>query len=1008
MNIIFIRIWNAQKECWVACSEKAKSCKKTGRISRYKIQLLTAISVISTPTAFALPSGGSVVSGTGNIQVFDNGKQISINQNSDRIIINWDSFGIRANEKVTFNQPSSNSAALNRIQGIEGSVIMGQLSSNGKVFLINPNGVLFGNGSQVNVGGLTASTQNITDTDFNNGNNRFSGNSRSTIMNQGTINSTNGSVVLLANQIRNAGIINTANGSIVLGAGNSFIVNPDGAGLINIKVDNGAIDALVQNTNKLSANGGQVYIAARDSTNLMKTVINNSGSIEANTLNFKAGKIVLDAGTKDRADVNGVLSTSAQGINIGNGGSIDISGKHVRVGLGAQLNTTANNGITGLVTIKADDFEVTASGDTTPRSDSYIAADTLSRNLAYSNVSITNTNSNLAINGPVSWTSKNKLELNTPADILINDNITATGVNSSLALNPESGNYTLASGKKITLSGSGAGFSVKNRIYNIIQTVDQLQRINSNLYGLYVLGNNIDGLNRAFESIASGSNPYSRFEGILDGFGNTITRLSIKSTGPNSGLFSSNNGIIKNINLTQSTISTTPSQLTTAVGSIIGYNTGSLINSSSSISVSASTTSGQVNSIGGLVGVNSGTIDRSRNSGAVYSNTNTRAVGGIAGENNSGTITNSINTGSITGSMNNNASSSNGAGGLVGTNYLGIIDNSQSSGDVNVYNSSNSGGLVGISLGSLIRNSSSKGTVRSGNYYYYNSGINNAGGLVGSLSDGDIINSRSDTTIYGGTSTIAGGLVGSNLAGNISNVVSNTIINNTSGRETGGLVGVNNLGTITDAIATGTVAGGSNTSVGGLVGSNNGGNIQDSLVRKVTPTGTVSQVSAGSNTNIGGAVGTNTGTITGVAAENNVKGGNYNKVGGLVGLNSGSQMAGTISFSSSYGNVIGGYYSSTGGLVGLNQSQIGESISYSTVSSGSYSNLGGLAGINESMGNIGQSQVYGTVKYINNQYQTYGGLVGLNMGLLEGNLIYGDATRLSPVGINRGTIRNFF
>jgi hypothetical protein len=140
-------------------------------------------------------------------------------------------------------------------------------------------------------------------------------------------------VILLANQIRNAGTINTPNGSTVLAAGSAFTLSLDGAGLVNVKVDSAIMDALVQNTNKISANGGQVILTAHDSSNLMKTVVNNSGTIEANTLNFISGKIILDAGPKDRADVNGQISASAQGQNIGDGGSIDISGKHVRIGL---------------------------------------------------------------------------------------------------------------------------------------------------------------------------------------------------------------------------------------------------------------------------------------------------------------------------------------------------------------------------------------------------------------------------------------------------------------------------------------------------------------------------------------------------------------------------------------------------------------------------------------------------------------------------------------------------
>lgn len=1002
MNRIFSRIWNAHKGCWVACSEKARSCRKTGSVSHSQLHLLTTISIVFIPTAFALPTGGNITSGTGNIQVFDNGKQISINQSSDRIIINWDKFGIKADEKVRFNQPNQNSVALNRVLGLEGSIILGQLSGNGKVFIINPNGVVFGNGAQVNVGGLLVSTQNITDSDFNSGNYKFSGISRSTILNQGTINSANGSVILLANQVRNTGTINTANGSTVLAGGSAFTLSLDGTGLVNVKVDNAIMDALVQNTNKISANGGQVILTARDSSNLMKTVVNNSGTIEANTINYTSGKIVLDAGPKDRVDVNGQINASAQGQNIGDGGSINISGKHVRIGLGTLFNTTADNGYTGSVSIKADDFEIATRGNSVPYSDSYIASDTLSRGLGFSNFTITNGNGDLIVNGPVAWSSKNRLELNSQNNILINDNISSTGTNSSLAFNTGTGNYVLAKGKTITLSGPDTTFSINNKFYKVIQTFDQLQRVNSNLYGFYVIGNDIDGANKKFESIASGSNPYASFKGVLDGFGHTLTRLMINANGPNAGLIATNDGTLKNINLTAGSVSNTVSNVPAAIGSLIGYNRGTLVNSSSNVYVSSSYS--QSNTLGGLVGINSGTINGGIFTGTVYSNSNTRGIGGITGENSRGTITNSTNTGTISGGMNNNAGSGNGAGGLVGINLQGTIRTSQNKGNVNVNYSPNSGGLVGINAGGIISDSSNTGTVGTNYSYYNNSYSANVGGLIGYSSNGDILNSRSDSIVNGGSYTVVGGLIGTNLGGSIINVAANSTVNNSYGRETGGLIGINNMGDVTDAIASGTVTGGSNSSVGGLIGSNNDGNVLNSLVKVTTPAGFISKVLAGSNTNIGGAIGSNTGTVTGVTAENNVVGGSSSNVGGLIGLNNSSQMEGTVSFSNSYGTVSGGNYSSTGGLIGLNQALASNSYSYSNVSSGLYSNIGGLVGLNETIGRVTQAQVYGVVKYTS--YQTYGGAVGINKGSIEGTQVFGDAARLSLAGINRGIIKD--
>jgi hypothetical protein len=180
---------------------------------------------------------------------------------------------------------------------------------------------------------------------------------------------------------------------------------------------------------------------------------------------------------------------------------------------------------------------------------------------------------------------------------LINDNISSTGKNAAFCINPGSDNYILAKGKSITLAGTDTTFSINNKNYKIIQNFDQLQRINNNLYGLYVIGNDIDGAYKRFDSIASGSNPYASFKGVLDGFGHTITRLSINSAGPNSGLIATNDGTLKNINLTSSTVSNTVSNTSAAIASLIGYNRGNLINSSSNVSIQAPYSSSQTNTL---------------------------------------------------------------------------------------------------------------------------------------------------------------------------------------------------------------------------------------------------------------------------------------------------------------------------------------------------------------------------------------------------------------------------
>ena len=118
--------------------------------------------------ADVLPTDGSVVAGSANIGTPSAG-QMTINQGSDRAVINWGSFSIGAGNGVTINQPTSNSALLNRVTGALPSTLDGSLTANGEVYLVNPNGVILGQNGTVEAGGFVASTLDIGTQDFMNG-----------------------------------------------------------------------------------------------------------------------------------------------------------------------------------------------------------------------------------------------------------------------------------------------------------------------------------------------------------------------------------------------------------------------------------------------------------------------------------------------------------------------------------------------------------------------------------------------------------------------------------------------------------------------------------------------------------------------------------------------------------------------------------------------------------------------------------------------------------------------
>ena len=148
------------------------------RTSRRKAQFgLTPIALsllLAHGGAHALPTGGTVVAGEANITQPDS-QRLAIQQTSPRAIINWGDFSIGATESVAFTQPGRDSVALNRVTSANPSGIYGQLSANGRVYLVNPNGILFGQGASINVGGLVASTRNIDNNDFMAGRDVFNG-----------------------------------------------------------------------------------------------------------------------------------------------------------------------------------------------------------------------------------------------------------------------------------------------------------------------------------------------------------------------------------------------------------------------------------------------------------------------------------------------------------------------------------------------------------------------------------------------------------------------------------------------------------------------------------------------------------------------------------------------------------------------------------------------------------------------------------------------------------------
>lgn len=289
-----------------------------------------------------LPTGGQIVGGQGSIST--SGNQMTIHQQTQNMATNWHSFDIGKNNTVQFVQPDSSSVALNRVTGASGSQIMGTLKANGQVFILNPNGVLFGKNARVDVGGLVASTKNISTADFMKGQYTLSGegNPGAQVINQGSLTTSKGGYIVLAGErVSNSGTVTTPGGKTVLAAGKTVTLQLDNGGLTSVSVNGSVVNALVENRGLISASNGQVYLTAKGQDMLLNTVVNNSGTVEAKGLVSRAGEIVLDGGDSGVVSQSGQLLADSQ---TGQGGKITLEGQNIHLAGGSLTSATGKTG----------------------------------------------------------------------------------------------------------------------------------------------------------------------------------------------------------------------------------------------------------------------------------------------------------------------------------------------------------------------------------------------------------------------------------------------------------------------------------------------------------------------------------------------------------------------------------------------------------------------------------------------------------------------------------------
>jgi filamentous hemagglutinin family protein len=893
-----------------------------------------ALIALGAAPAAGGPEGGTVVGGAATIQG-QGGPAVTVNQSSSSAIINWNTFNIGAKESVRFNQPGSSSVALNRVTGGLGpSEILGTLTANGRVFIINRDGILFGPGAVVNTAGFLATTNDIKNSDFMTGRYNFNipGRPDASIVNQGRITATSGGfAALVAPGVRNSGTITATLGTVALASGNSFTLDMYGDKLITLAVNDHIaskvidvatgrpLKSLVSNEGKIRANGGRVELTAAAARVVVDSVINTSGVIKANSIGHRNGMIVLSAATGGSKPAGAPAQTikisgtlSAAGKKKGTeGGTIVVSGEHIKL-TSARVDASGRAG-GGKVLIGGD----WGGGKPNTSLVSYRSAKLES--FAIPTATTVSVDAGTTINASATGRGNGgKVVLWSDSETTFAGTILARGG----ARSGDGGFVEVSSHRLLNYSGTTDTRAPKGAVGTLLLDPADFYIQNSTppTGASWMTPQQVEAA-LATSNLVIATNNSSNPQGQN---GDIFVNDSIRWSTDNSLTLSayrnidiSTNGV-KIVNLASGNLVLRADNTGTGQGTVVFDHgahvdyTGSTGTVSLFYNPSGSQTTKYQNPTnyfcppcpgGGGVFVNQPsqlTAYMLVNNAADLQNVSTNVGGTYA-------LGRNIDAGSI-------------ANFTPIQNFTGLLDGQGQT-------------IANVTIASTAQNV----------------------GLFGSIGSAGVVRNLNlaDVTVSGLGSQFVGTLAGTN-AGTISNVSATDVaVSVGSNGNGGGLVGLNS-GTITNGFATGDVTGAAGTSgfttLGGLAAANLG-SISSSFASVAVGSPNVANLQAG------GLVGSNSGTILSSVATGNVQAGDGSIAGGLVASNS---VGGAITGSQASGNVTVGAESVAGGLVGANAGTIADSTASGAVTStGTDSIVGALVGTNT--GTITNSMGLGVV-----------------------------------------------
>ena len=583
-----------------------------------------------------LPTGGSFAAGGGSIS--SSGSSMTINQNTSKAIINWNSFSIGKDGQVFFN--NGQGATLNRVTGSSISSIAGLLKSSGSLYLINPNGIVITpTGSVITGGDFIASTLNESNSDFLNNIISLTGTTGS-VLNQGSVSSS-GSVILVGTMVTNTGTVNSSSNAALVSS-TRLVLMP--GGLSGIIISPSTVSGSVTNSGVIKAASVDLTSAAG---NVYALAGNNDGLIEAtgsSTINGQVwltapnGTVTVSSPVKSSSDI---YIDGTQGTNLTSSSSLYSNGGDIKIGLFPLLPESLVTSLASGSSIYNPLGPVETSGDTLNMGDITVKAqnwlldptdftidssnnNTIDSALGSGNVTITtsasgnptvtgasvtsgsyNTNTgDINVDAPLSWSTGSTLTLSAYNSINVNSTITASG-GGGLTLTYNTGsltqNYSTDTGildfpltssgftGSVQFTGTSSGsnptgsLTIGGNSYTLINA-NNLSTVGST--GYYALATNITAPS-SFTPIGESS----AFTGTFNGLGNTISNLIIgtsgsKYSGTHAGLFGQvgSGGTVENIGLLNESIY--DNNTSGYTGGLVGDNAGTVADSYSTGSVS--------------------------------------------------------------------------------------------------------------------------------------------------------------------------------------------------------------------------------------------------------------------------------------------------------------------------------------------------------------------------------------------------------------------------------------